>query len=101
MSTHDLARSVQQAAREKRPEPESRLSLWRVGAGVRDCLLGLPLWSLYQMRKTRTIVVLGMHRSGTSSLARMIHLCGASLGGPVAGANDWNQSGHWESVEGL
>src|SRR5438132_6905958 len=73
----------------------------RLAAGVRDCLLGLPRWSLYQMTRPRTIVILGMHRSGTSSLARMVNLCGASLGGPVAGANDWNQTGHWESVEGL
>jgi hypothetical protein len=31
----------------------------------------------------------------------MVNLCGASLGGAVAGANPWNESGHWESLEGL
>src|SRR5262245_16392907 len=101
MSAHDPARSIGGLARGTRPKIERRFSLRRLGGGVRDCLLGLPPWCLYEIRGTRTILVLGMHRSGTSSLARMINLCGASLGGAVAGANDWNQTGHWESIEGL
>jgi hypothetical protein len=43
------------------------------------------------------LLVLGMHRSGTSALARICHLLGADLGGevlaPQAGVND---AGFWE-----
>src|SRR5690349_21009825 len=70
----------------KRPNEHStpQLSKRRVAAGIRDCFVGLPLWSWYRLIKPRTIVVLGMHRSGTSYLTRMVNLCGASLGGAVA-----------------
>ena len=46
------------------------------------------------------IVVLGMHRSGTSSVTRVLNLLGASLGAEddLMRAFD-NPSGHWESNE--
>jgi O-antigen/teichoic acid export membrane protein len=76
--------------------------LWRrCAAGVRDAATALPSWSRYRLHRPATIVVLGMHRSGTSTITRMVNLCGASLGGPTAGANAWNLAGHWESLEGL
>ena len=43
------------------------------------------------------IVVLGMHRSGTSILARALHARGCALSSDLLGANPSNPSGHWES----
>jgi hypothetical protein len=46
---------------------------------------------------TRTcIVVLGMHRSGTSALTRIVNILGAALPRHVMRAADNNQTGHWE-----
>ncbi len=42
-----------------------------------------------------------MGRSGTSALARVLSLCGASLPGQLLGPNDGNPKGHWEPVEAL
>ena len=46
-------------------------------------------------RKT-CVLVLGMHRSGTSALARVISLHGASLPRSLLGASPGNELGHWE-----
>ena len=50
--------------------------------------------------KNRLIVVLGMHRSGTSAITRGLQVLGVNLGenlyGPVPGVND---KGFWEDVE--
>ena len=45
----------------------------------------------------RAILVLGMHRSGTSALTRTLNLLGADLGDGLAPANEHNQTGYWES----
>lgn len=45
------------------------------------------------------IVILGMHRSGTSALARVMSLLGADLPKHVLGAAPGNPSGHWEPTE--
>jgi hypothetical protein len=42
------------------------------------------------------ILVLGMHRSGTSALTRVISLLGAELPKEMLGANPSNPTGHWE-----
>jgi len=42
------------------------------------------------------IVVLGMHRSGTSALTRVLSLLGAGLPKNVLGAMSSNETGHWE-----
>lgn len=47
------------------------------------------------MDKT-AIIVLGMHRSGTSALARTISLLGARLPDDLVGPNEGNPHGHWE-----
>lgn len=49
----------------------------------------------------RLVVVLGMHRSGTSLLAGMLHDYGLAAGPDLVGANASNPGGHWEDVEGL
>src|SRR6516162_2590280 len=73
----------------------------RFAASVRDCLRGTPGWVRFQLTRPATIVVLGMHRSGTSCITRMVNLCGASLGASTIGANEYNKSGHWEAAQGL
>src|SRR5260370_22649785 len=75
--------------------------LRRFAAAVRDCCRGFPGWARYQIAGPATIVVLGMHRSGTSCITRMVNLCGASLGESTIGANEYNKSGHWEAAQGL
>lgn len=42
------------------------------------------------------IVVLGMHRSGTSALTRVVNLLGAALPDRILGASPGNRAGHWE-----
>jgi GT2 family glycosyltransferase/glycosyltransferase involved in cell wall biosynthesis len=44
------------------------------------------------------IVVLGMHRSGTSALAHLLHAAGADLGERVLPASAGNELGHWEDA---
>ncbi|MBS0576104.1 MAG: glycosyltransferase [Proteobacteria bacterium] len=43
------------------------------------------------------LLVLGMHRSGTSALTRVLNLLGAALPGDLLGGNRSNPQGHWES----
>lgn len=47
----------------------------------------------------RAILVLGMHRSGTSALARVLGLCGASLPSKTWAADQHNVTGYWEPAE--
>jgi hypothetical protein len=44
----------------------------------------------------RALIVLGMHRSGTSALTRVLGLCGATLPRHNMAAGDGNPLGHWE-----
>src|SRR5688572_11653374 len=46
----------------------------------------------------RAILVLGMHRSGTSAITRVLNLAGAFLPGPFAAPAPDNETGHWEST---
>lgn len=46
--------------------------------------------------KRTCIMVLGMHRSGTSALTRVISLLGAGLPKNLIGAGFGNEGGHWE-----
>ncbi len=51
-----------------------------------------------EARAKRTcLLVLGMHRSGTSALTRVLSLMGAALPKTLLGANKGNETGHWES----
>ena len=45
------------------------------------------------------VLVLGMHRSGTSALTRVISLLGAKLPKHLMPANFANETGYWEAVE--
>jgi hypothetical protein len=48
--------------------------------------------------KNRIIFILGMHRSGTSALARVMSLCGASLPRGLSEPAYDNPTGHWEPL---
>ena len=51
-------------------------------------------------REKKLIFVLGMHRSGTSALARMLNLLGVDLGGNLIEAQPGvNEKGFWEHAE--
>lgn len=56
---------------------------------------------LYRFRKPLTIVVLGMHRSGTSFVTRAINLLGAHIGDDLIGKSNSNPAGHWEHTYSL
>ena len=48
----------------------------------------------------RLVVVLGMHRSGTSAMARGLRVLGVNLGNKlIAGIKDDNDKGFWEDAE--
>jgi hypothetical protein len=49
----------------------------------------------------RLIFVLGMGRSGTSALTRVLSLCGASLPERLVAPNHANPTGYWEPQDGL
>lgn len=42
------------------------------------------------------VVILGMHRSGTSALAGVLRNLGVDFGSALIGANEWNPMGHFE-----
>ena len=44
------------------------------------------------------LFVLGMHRSGTSALTRVLNLLGMHLGDQLLGAREGNTAGHWEPI---
>lgn len=57
--------------------------------------------SASKTKKTDTrrtaILVLGMHRSGTSALTRVLNLVGCDLPKTLMQSNPTNEAGHWES----
>lgn len=48
--------------------------------------------------KHKALVVLGMHRSGTSALAGCCAMLGADVPGDLMPATEWNEKGYFESV---
>lgn len=55
--------------------------------------------SAFPAKKRLAVLVLGMHRSGTSALTRAINLLGIDLSNHLAPPNWANPTGYWESVE--
>ena len=49
--------------------------------------------------RRRAILVLGMHRSGTSALTRLLALCGADLPQRLMEPNFANPKGYWEPAD--
>src|ERR1022692_3030984 len=53
----------------------------------------------HRPRKTihrRAVIVLGMHRSGTSAICGALQLFGVDFGKHLLPANKWNRTGYWE-----
>lgn len=44
------------------------------------------------------VLILGMHRSGTSALSRVLNLLGCDLPKTLLPSNETNKAGHWEST---
>jgi len=53
------------------------------------------------MPERQIIFVLGMGRSGTSAITRVLSLCGARLPEPLLGASESNPMGHWEPIDAI
>lgn len=51
-----------------------------------------------QPRRQVCLLILGMHRSGTSALSRVLNIAGADLPAHLVGPNDGNTQGHWEPM---
>ncbi len=51
--------------------------------------------------KQQAVLVVGMHRSGTSAVTRMLNLLGAELSDNLLGAAAGNDLGHWEQMDAL
>ena len=47
----------------------------------------------------RVLLILGMHRSGTSAITRIVNLLGAGIGGSLVPAGQDNPSGFWEPAK--
>ena len=47
----------------------------------------------------QAVLVLGMHRSGTSALTRVVSLLGATLPGNLMPQTSDNEQGYWESYD--
>ncbi|NOW44550.1 hypothetical protein FHW96_000692 [Novosphingobium sp. SG751A] len=62
---------------------------------------GGPIWQTERVQpqgaRRMALLVLGMHRSGTSALTRVFALLGAGLPATLLGGNPTNPTGHWES----
>jgi hypothetical protein len=52
-------------------------------------------------RVTSGIVVLGMHRSGTSAITRVLNLLGCALPDALVGPSEGNELGHWEAASAV
>jgi hypothetical protein len=52
--------------------------------------------SKYPSSRSRVVILLGMHRSGTSLITRGLSACGLELGTNLIGATPFNTKGHWE-----
>lgn len=46
-----------------------------------------------------TYVILGMHRSGTSFIAKALNDMGVNMGSRLLPANKWNPQGHFENLD--
>lgn len=53
----------------------------------------------FASQKKRAVLILGMHRSGTSAITRAINLLGMDLPSGLMEANFANEAGYWESDE--
>ena len=57
--------------------------------------------SVKAVTQPKGILVLGMHRSGTSALTRVLNLLGCALTDDLLGAGVGNETGHWEAASAV
>ena len=57
--------------------------------------------SIKAVAQPKGILVLGMHRSGTSALTRVLNLLGCALPDNLLGAGVGNETGHWEAASAV
>jgi hypothetical protein len=50
---------------------------------------------------SRCLLVLGMHRSGTSAVTRCLNLVGMDVGSQLLTPDDGNAKGYWEHAEAV
>jgi len=96
--------SARDALRRLPPDSTTRKMLRAVYWKTRHALRELRLagtYLQYRIQRPVTIVVLGMHRSGTSCITRIINLCGTRVGDQLLGQMDSNERGHWEHMDAL
>jgi len=55
-------------------------------------------WIIFKIRKPKTLIILGMHRSGTSCITRILNQNGLSLGKELIQADNGNPQGYWENL---
>ncbi len=60
--------------------------------------MGKPLQDRADVPQGFGWLVLGMHRSGTSALSRVLDLCGADIGPRLVEGSAGNDGGHWEDA---
>ncbi|HEX4083658.1 MAG TPA: hypothetical protein VHY22_02010, partial [Chthoniobacteraceae bacterium] len=65
-------------------------------AGDCDCPPSQPPGKMARLLNNRAIVVLGMHRSGTSAFTGLLSLLGVDLGPSLLAASSANEAGYWE-----
>jgi hypothetical protein len=63
-----------------------------------DAMMGKPLQDRADVPQGFGWLVLGMHRSGTSALSRVLDLCGADIGPRLVEGSAGNDGGHWEDA---
>jgi len=51
------------------------------------------------MKQNKVLVILGMHRSGTSLITRWLQACGLHIGDTLLGAETGNDEGHFEDLD--
>ena len=63
-----------------------------------DDAVGTTTSQPMEATRRRCLIVLGMHRSGTSAVTRILSLAGAKLPKDLMGTGVGNETGHWEST---
>ena len=51
--------------------------------------------------QSRCLLILGMHRSGTSATTRSLNLCGMDVGSHLLNPDNHNQKGYWEHADAV
>lgn len=66
---------------------------------LREEVVNTEMIEAFRKANKKAVLVLGMHRSGTSALTRVLGLSGMDMANDLMLANEANALGYWESVE--